>query len=103
VALAVIRLKRQLEHDYEEAYPGLRDIIPTIVDQEEKNAWQLSSFPHRLLPALLEVRWRLLTTKFKSEPTSTNKVEPERDAELASLQSPTGITRARASSPRLLI
>jgi hypothetical protein len=30
VALAVIRLKRQLQLDFEQAHPDLRDIIPAI-------------------------------------------------------------------------
>jgi len=64
VSLAMIRLKRQLQCDYEQAYPDLRDIIPTVLDQEEKHAWQLSPFPHLLLPALLEARCGSLGIKF---------------------------------------
>jgi hypothetical protein len=31
-----------------------RIFIPAIVDQEEKNVWNLSLFPHLLLPDLVE-------------------------------------------------
>jgi len=56
VALAVLRLKQQLQLEYERAHPELREIIPAILDQEEKNAWNLSLFPHLLLPDLTEER-----------------------------------------------
>jgi hypothetical protein len=55
-ALAMIRLKHRLQRKYEQVYPRLCDIIPAIVDQEEKNAWNLSLFPHLLLPDLVEGR-----------------------------------------------
>ena len=56
VALAVLRLKQQLQLQYERARPELREIIPAILDQEETNAWNLSLFPHLLLPDLVEGR-----------------------------------------------
>ena len=52
----MIRLKHRLQRKYEQAYPRLRDILPAIVDQEEKKAWNLSLFPHLLLPGLVEGR-----------------------------------------------
>jgi hypothetical protein len=58
VALAVLRLKQQLQHEYGQTHPELRDVIPAILDQEEKNAWNLSSFPHLLVPDLVEARMR---------------------------------------------
>src|ERR1700682_5038452 len=50
---AVSELKNRLQHDYEQAYPGLGDIIQLVLDEEEANAWQLS-FPHLFLPDLVE-------------------------------------------------
>ena len=54
VAIALGNLKRQLQHDYERAYPDLREIIRLVLDEEEANAWELSLFPHLLLPDLVE-------------------------------------------------
>ena len=54
VSAAVTRLKQKLQQDYEQAYPGLRDIIHLILDEEETNAWELSLFPHLFLPDLVE-------------------------------------------------
>jgi hypothetical protein len=51
---AVSELKQRLRHDYEQAYPGLRDIIQLVLDEEEANAWELSEFPHLFLPDLVE-------------------------------------------------
>src|SRR3979411_2276141 len=50
---AVSELKQRLQHDYEQAYPGLGDIIRIVLDEEEANAWELS-FPHLFLPDLVE-------------------------------------------------
>jgi hypothetical protein len=52
VSAAVTQLKQKLQQDYERAYPGLRDIIHLILDEEEAKAWELS-FPHLLLPDLV--------------------------------------------------
>src|SRR5437667_12173153 len=54
VSVAVVQLKQQLQHDYEQAYPDLREIIHLVLDEEEAKAWELSSFPHLLLPDLVE-------------------------------------------------
>jgi hypothetical protein len=54
VSTAVAQLKQQLQHDYEQAYPDLREIIHLVLDEEESKAWELSSFPHLLLPDLVE-------------------------------------------------
>ena len=51
---AVAELKEQLQHDYEQTYPGLGEIVRIILDEEEAKAWDLSSFPHLLLPDLVE-------------------------------------------------
>jgi hypothetical protein len=50
---AVSKLKKRLQRDYEQAYPGLRDIIRIVLDEEEAKAWE-SSFPQLLLPDLVE-------------------------------------------------
>jgi hypothetical protein len=54
VSVAMAQLKLRLQQDYEQAYPALREIIHLVLDEEERNAWQLSLFPHLLLPDLVE-------------------------------------------------
>ncbi len=54
VSVALARLKQRLQQDYERAYPDLREIVHLVLDQEESKAWELSSFPHLLLPDLVE-------------------------------------------------
>jgi len=54
VSVALAQLKQQLQHDYEQAYPDLREIIQLVLDEEESNAWNLTLFPHLLLPDLVE-------------------------------------------------
>ena len=54
VSAAVTQLKQKLQHDYEQAYPDLREIIHLILDEEETKAWELSLFPHLFLPDLVE-------------------------------------------------
>ena len=54
VSVALTRLKQRLQQDYERAYPDLREIMHLVLDQEETNAWELSPFPHLLLPDLVE-------------------------------------------------
>jgi len=54
VSVALAQLKQRLQQDYELAYPDLREIIHLVLDEEEANAWELSSFPHLLLPELVE-------------------------------------------------
>jgi hypothetical protein len=51
---AVSELKSRLQHDYEQAYPCLAEIIHIILDEEEAKAWELSDFPHLFLPDLVE-------------------------------------------------
>ncbi len=51
---ALASLKARLQHDYEEAYPALSEIIHLVVDVEEARASELSAFPHLLLPDLVE-------------------------------------------------
>src|ERR1700738_1848996 len=54
VSGAIAQLKQRLQQDYEQAYPDLREIIHLVLDEEEANAWELSLFPHLLLPDLVE-------------------------------------------------
>jgi len=54
VSVALAQLKQRLQQDYELAYPDLREIIHLVLDEEEANAWELSLFPHLLLPDLVE-------------------------------------------------
>jgi hypothetical protein len=54
VSVAMAQLKQQLQQDYEQAYPALREIIHLVLDEEETKAWRLSTFPHLLLPDLVE-------------------------------------------------
>lgn len=54
VSVAVTQLKRELQHDYERAFPELREVIHLVLDEEEAYAWELTSFPHLLLPDLVE-------------------------------------------------
>ena len=51
---AVSELKEQLQHDYEQLYPGLGEIIRIVLDEEEAKAWELSFYPHLFLPDLVE-------------------------------------------------
>ena len=63
VSVAVANLKRQLQHDYESAYPELREIIHLVLDEEEARACRLSFFPHLLLPDLVEAHIASLNLK----------------------------------------
>jgi hypothetical protein len=54
VAAALTHLKQQLQQDYDRAYPELREIIHLVLDEEEARAWNLTLFPHLLLPDLVE-------------------------------------------------
>lgn len=54
VAVALSQLKTRLREDYEQRYPGLGEIIRLVLDEEEAHAWELSTFPHLLLPDLAE-------------------------------------------------
>jgi hypothetical protein len=54
VSAAVGQLKRQLQADYEHAYPELGEVIHLVLDEEEARAWDLTLFPHLLLPDLVE-------------------------------------------------
>ena len=50
---AVSELRKRLQEDYEQTYPGLGEIVRIVLDEEEAKAWELS-FPHLFLPDLVE-------------------------------------------------
>jgi hypothetical protein len=54
VSAAITQLKQRLKQDYEQAYPSLGEIIHLVLDEEEEKAWELSLFPHLVLPDLVE-------------------------------------------------
>ena len=57
---AILDLKNRLQQDYEQAYPGLGNVVRIVLDDEEEKAWDLSSFPHLLLPDLVETHMERL-------------------------------------------
>ena len=57
---AILDLKNRLQQDYEQAYPGLGNVIRIVLDEEEEKAWDLSAFPHLLLPDLVETHMERL-------------------------------------------
>jgi len=56
VSLAVGRLKKRLQRYYQKAYPDSGEIIRRMIDEEEAKAWEISFFPHLILPDLVEAR-----------------------------------------------
>ncbi len=54
VSVALTQLKQELQHDYIKAYPELGEVIHLVLDEEEAKAWDLTLFPHLLLPDLVE-------------------------------------------------
>ena len=54
VLVALAQLKRRLQREYEQDYPDLRELIHIVLDEEEARAWELTFFPHLLLPDLVE-------------------------------------------------
>jgi len=54
VSVALGRLKKRLQYDYQKAYPDLDEIIQLVLDEEETKAWEISFFPHLILPDLVD-------------------------------------------------
>jgi hypothetical protein len=71
VAGAVADLKSRLHYDYQQAYPDLGEIIHLVLDEEEANAWELSLFPHLLLPDLVEAH----VAKLNLQPADTKHAD----------------------------
>lgn len=80
VSAAVTHLKQKLQQDYEQVYPELRDIIRLVLDEEEAKAWELSLFPHLLLPDLVEVH--LAKLGLRPAETKHEYVVPHRFVEM---------------------
>lgn len=55
VVAALRDLKRELQCEYERAYPTLREVVHLVLDEEEGNAWALSAFPHLIFADLVEL------------------------------------------------
>ncbi len=68
ISRALAQVKRELQRDYERAYPALREIIHLVLDEEEEKAWELSAFPHLLFPDLVEAH----ITKLSLQPVETH-------------------------------
>jgi hypothetical protein len=71
VSAAVTQLKQKLQQDYERVYPNLGEIIHLILAEEEAKAWELSLFPHLLLPDLVEAH----VVKLGLEPAARKQEE----------------------------
>ena len=56
VSVALGRWKKRLQHYYQKAYPDSGEIIHLIIDEEEAKAWEISFFPHLILPDLVDAR-----------------------------------------------
>lgn len=82
ISRALARVKCELQGDYEQAYPALREIIHLVLDEEESKAWKLSQFPHLLFPDLVEAH----ITKLSLQPVDLH-------------HHPFAVPRARAEFP----
>src|ERR1700693_88180 len=69
VTAAILDLKNRLQQDYEQTYPGLGNVVRIVLDEEEEKAWDLSSFPHLLLPDLMEAH----VERLGLQPVSTRR------------------------------
>ena len=68
ISSALAQVKRELQRDYEQAYPALGEIIHLVLDEEESKAWALSSFPHLIFPDLVDAH----ITKLSLQPVETH-------------------------------
>jgi hypothetical protein len=112
---AVADLKNRLQHDYEQAYPNLAEIIHIVLDEEEANAWELS-FPHLFLPDLVEAHIAKLNLQpggkqarqcFRSPPSYRNpnlsaRFGPMRIAKPVQRRRRTFLTRSTATNERII-
>lgn len=71
VRSAISQLKARLQQDYKRAYPDLIEIIQIVLDEEEANACDLSSFPHLLLPDLVQAH----LVKLNLQPADTKHAD----------------------------
>ena len=56
VSVALGRLKKRLQRYYQKAYPDSGEIIRRVINEEETKAWEISFFPHLILPDLVDAR-----------------------------------------------
>jgi gluconate kinase len=85
VIVALAHLKRELQSDYERAYPALREIIHLVLEEEETKAWKMSRFPHLIFPDLVEAH----IAKLSLRPVETHRrglVAPRAPAEFPMFQ-----------------
>jgi hypothetical protein len=82
---AVSKLKNRLQRYYEEAYPGLGDLVRIVLDEEEAKAWELS-FPHLFLPDLVEAHIEQLGLQ-PAYARQNNLLEPSGFAKIENHQS----------------
>ena len=58
----VAKLSQRLQARYESLYPGHREMLRRVIAEAEAASWELSRFPHLLLPDLVEARLEALTS-----------------------------------------
>ena len=56
VSVALGQLKKRLQRYYQKAYPDSGEIIRRMINEEEAKAWEISFFPHLILPDLVDAR-----------------------------------------------
>jgi hypothetical protein len=78
IAQALSHLKERLQEDYEETYPGLGGVFRLVLDEEEARAWELTSFPHLLLPDLVEAHVAVLGLE-PAQPRYQDILAPDMD------------------------
>ena len=57
---ALADLRHRLQAHYERLHPDHCDVVREVVAEAEATAWDLSPFPHLVLPDLVEVRMEQL-------------------------------------------
>jgi hypothetical protein len=77
VSLAIGRLKNRLQRYYQKAYPDSGEIIRRMIDEEEAKAWEISFFPHLILPDLVDTRIRKLGLQPDETRHDTAGLSPE--------------------------
>ena len=84
-ARALTNLKVRLQHDYQQAYPDLAEIIHLVLDEEETRARELTIFPHLFLPDLVEAHIAKLNLQ-PAENKHDNVFVPRRLTEIPTYQ-----------------
>jgi hypothetical protein len=68
VSVALSRLKKRLQHDYQKAYPDSGEIIHLVLDEAEAKAWEISFFPHLIMPDIVDAH----IARFRWQPAETS-------------------------------